>query len=90
MTKVTGVLLLAAGLCLPAAAGEKRADNPVDAWTIAQAGPAGKAVEGPFRRRPEILDTVHRKHGDFSIIQTIGDPKKEGAVGLWPGQFIDA
>lgn len=79
MTMMVRVLLLVAGLCLSATAGEKRVDNPVDAWTIAQAGPAGKAVEGPFRRRPEIIDTVNRKHGDFSIVQTIGDPKEGGS-----------
>jgi hypothetical protein len=83
------ILVLLAAFAGPATAAEKRVDNPVDAWMIAQTGLAGKAVEGGWKRRFEILDTTDAKAGDFSIVFTVGDPAKESAFGFLPGTFIE-
>jgi len=90
-TRLNGITWLVASLtALPAIAPavEKRVDNPVDAWTIAGAGPAGQAVESSFNRRPETLDTTDAKHGDFSLTFTVADPAKQGALGFSPGPFL--
>ncbi len=81
--------VLLAVLPVVAMAAEKRVDNPVDAWMIAQMGPGGKAVEGAWKRRPEILDTTDVKAGDFAVVFTVEDPAKQGAFGFCPGPFIE-
>ena len=76
---------------------EKRVDNPVDVWMLAQSGPGGKAVEGPSRYklvdgwagRFEILDTTDSRQGDFSVVFTVKHPGKEKAFGFFSGQYID-
>ena len=82
---VLAAVLLTSAVCVVAA--EKRVDNAVDAWTITGMAPAGKSVEATFSRRPELLDTVEKKHGDFSVVFAIDNPSQQGAVGFSPGQF---
>ena len=86
MVILVGTLFI---LILPTASAEKRVDNPVDAWMIAQTDAAGRAVEGAWKRRPQILDTTDAKTGDFSIVFTVADPAKQSAFGLCAGQFTE-
>ena len=52
---------------------EPRVDNWVDAWLLAQQGPAGKPVEGKYAVRHDILDTTDAKQGLFSVRFTVGE-----------------
>ncbi len=67
---------------------EPRVDNWVDAWMIAQRGPAGKAVQGGYLARHEILDTTDAKQGLFSVSFTVGNPATEGAWGFFAGPYL--
>jgi hypothetical protein len=89
LTQSMRTFVLLAVLPGVAMAAERRVDNPVDAWMIAQTGAAGKAVEGGWSRRFEILDTTDAQAGDFSIVFTVTDPAKQGALGFTPGPFIE-
>ena len=51
---------------------EPRVDNWVDAWMLAQQGPAGKPVEGKYAVRHDLLDTTDAKQGLFSVRFTVG------------------
>ena len=86
---ITCLLAWMAALPAIAPAAEKRVDNPVDVWMIAQTGPGGQAVEGAWNRRPGILDTTDVKAGDFAVAFGVGDPAKESAFGFCPGPFIE-
>lgn len=71
--------------------GEKRVDNPVDAWMTAQIGPAGKLLKPAekWARRFEILDPTDAKAGDYSIRFTITDAARQGALGFISGRYFD-
>lgn len=68
---------------------EKRVDSPVDIWMIAQSGPSGKAVQGIYKTRHEILDTTDVKKGYFSVRFTVTKPPEQGAFGFNSGPYLD-
>ena len=67
---------------------EPRVDNWVDAWMLAQQGPAGKAVEGKYAVNHDILDTTDAKRGLFSVRFTIGAETGERACGFFSGPYL--
>ncbi len=69
--------------------GEIRVDNPVDAWLTAHSGPAGKAVDGGYKRRFDLLDASDFKKGSFSIVLTPTKAHKgPSAFGFHTGPYF--
>ena len=67
---------------------EPRVDNWVDAWMLAQSGPAGKAVEGRFVERHGLLDTTDAKQGLFAVRFTVDKKSRASAFGFSAGPYL--
>ena len=67
---------------------EPRVDNWVDVWLLAHGGPAGKAVEGHFAERHDLLDTTDAKQGLFSVRFTVGKNTHDSAFGFSAGPYL--
>jgi hypothetical protein len=67
---------------------EPRVDNWVDVWLLAQTGPQGKAVEGRFAKRHDLLDTTDAKQGLFAVRFTVGKKTRDGAFGFSAGPYL--